>query len=73
MAGAGVQPRELRGRSAVLSAATMALKRTKIGNHAKAIVASGLRGVGKTMPLFDEYLRRTMPNWSAPTAYDGRD
>jgi hypothetical protein len=35
----------------VLSTATVALKRTKMGNHAKAVVAIGLRGVGKTVLL----------------------
>jgi len=49
--GAGSQPPELAGRSALLEQARIAIGRMRIGRHAKSFIAVGLRGVGKTVLL----------------------
>jgi hypothetical protein len=49
--GAGSRPPELAGRDAVIENATIALKRIRIGRHAKSQMLLGLRGVGKTVLL----------------------
>lgn len=49
--GAGTPPPELAGRKVILDRAEILLKRTQIGRHAKSILLTGLRGVGKTVLL----------------------
>jgi len=49
--GAGVKPPELAGRDDVLEIANVALERVKRGRHAKSLMLTGLRGVGKTVLL----------------------
>lgn len=49
--GAGSRPPELAGRDEILSAARVALQRTKAGRHARSMLLLGLRGVGKTVLL----------------------
>ena len=49
--GAGTAPPELTGRSELLQNAMVALERVKIGRPARSFVATGLRGVGKTVLL----------------------
>jgi len=49
--GAGSRPPELAGRTMILENATIALKRTRAGRHAKSQMLLGLRGVGKTVLL----------------------
>lgn len=49
--GAGSQPPELAGRDEIIDDATIALKRTKIGRHARSQMLLGLRGTGKTVLL----------------------
>ncbi|MGB0506791.1 MAG: AAA family ATPase [Pikeienuella sp.] len=49
--GAGSQPPELAGRDEIIDDAITALKRTKIGRHARSQMLLGLRGTGKTVLL----------------------
>lgn len=49
--GAGSQPPELAGRDEIVNDAQTALKRTKIGRHARSQLLLGLRGTGKTVLL----------------------
>lgn len=49
--GAGSRPPELAGRDSLIENATIALKRIRIGRHAKSQMLLGLRGVGKTVLL----------------------
>lgn len=49
--GAGSRPPELAGRDPIIENATIALKRIRIGRHAKSQMLLGLRGVGKTVLL----------------------
>jgi len=49
--GAGTPPPELAGRSALISDATVALRRTAITRPAQSLILVGLRGVGKTVLL----------------------
>ncbi|MEL7272683.1 MAG: ATP-binding protein [Pseudomonadota bacterium] len=49
--GAGSQPPELAGRDDIVSDATVALKRTLLGRHARSQMLLGLRGTGKTVLL----------------------
>ncbi|MBC8146208.1 MAG: AAA family ATPase [bacterium] len=49
--GAGSRPPQLAGRDAIIENATIAMKRVRIGNHAKSQMLLGLRGVGKTVLL----------------------
>jgi hypothetical protein len=49
--GAGSRPPELAGRDPIVVNATVALKRVRIGRHAKSQMLLGLRGVGKTVLL----------------------
>lgn len=49
--GAGSQPPELAGRDEIVNDARTALKRTKIGRHARSQLLLGLRGTGKTVLL----------------------
>ncbi|MEM1039050.1 MAG: ATP-binding protein [Pseudomonadota bacterium] len=49
--GAGSQPPELAGRDEIVGDAITALKRTKIGRHARSQMLLGLRGTGKTVLL----------------------
>ncbi len=49
--GAGSRPPELAGRDPIIESATIALKRVRIGRHAKSQLLLGLRGVGKTVLL----------------------
>lgn len=49
--GAGTQPPELAGRSALLEQARIGVERIRAGRHAKSFIAVGLRGVGKTVLL----------------------
>lgn len=49
--GAGVPPRELAGRDALLEQAKVAILRAKAGRPAKSAIMLGLRGVGKTVLL----------------------
>jgi len=49
--GAGSQPPELAGRDEIVNDAITALKRTKIGRHARPQMLLGLRGTGKTVLL----------------------
>ncbi len=49
--GAGVPPRDLAGRDAVIEAARVAIIRAKAGRPAKSSIMLGLRGVGKTVLL----------------------
>ena len=49
--GAGTPPPELAGRDDLISAANVALERTKIGRASKSLLMVGLRGVGKTVLL----------------------
>lgn len=49
--GAGTSPPELTGRGELLSRADVALQRVRIGRAAKSFIATGLRGVGKTVLL----------------------
>ena len=49
--GAGTQPPELAGREEIISKATVAIERVKLGRPAKSQTLLGLRGVGKTVLL----------------------
>ncbi|KAA5603390.1 AAA family ATPase [Blastochloris sulfoviridis] len=49
--GAGTPPPELAGRSEVLTAGTVALKRIASGRPSQSLILVGLRGVGKTVLL----------------------
>lgn len=49
--GAGSRPPELAGREPIIHNATVALKRVRIGRHARSQMMLGLRGVGKTVLL----------------------
>jgi hypothetical protein len=49
--GAGTQPPELSGRSAILDDAAITLARLKSGRHDRSSLLIGLRGVGKTVLL----------------------
>lgn len=49
--GAGSQPPELAGRDEIIDEAITALKRTRIGRHARSQMLLGLRGTGKTVLL----------------------
>lgn len=49
--GAGSQPPELAGRDEIINDGITALKRTKIGRHARSQMLLGLRGTGKTVLL----------------------
>ncbi|WP_028914216.1 ATP-binding protein [Pseudorhodobacter ferrugineus] len=49
--GAGSQPPELAGRDEIIKDALTALKRTRIGRHARSQLLLGLRGTGKTVLL----------------------
>jgi hypothetical protein len=50
--GAGSRPPELAGRDSILERAVVALRRVRIGRHAKSQMLLGLRGVGKTVLLW---------------------
>jgi hypothetical protein len=47
----GSRPPELAGRDPIITNATVALKRVRLGRHAKSQMLLGLRGVGKTVLL----------------------
>jgi hypothetical protein len=49
--GAGSRPPQLAGRDPIIDNASVALKRIRIGRHAKSQMLLGLRGVGKTVLL----------------------
>lgn len=49
--GAGSQPPELAGRDNIVSDATIALRRMRVGKHAQSQMLLGLRGTGKTVLL----------------------
>lgn len=49
--GAGSQPPELAGRDNIVSDATVALLRMRVGKHAQSQMLLGLRGTGKTVLL----------------------
>ena len=49
--GAGNRPRALVGREDDLTVFDVAVKRLSIGNHDRSVIATGLRGVGKTVLL----------------------
>jgi len=49
--GAGIQPPELTGRDNFLSQATITVERALNGKFGKSFIATGLRGVGKTVLL----------------------
>ena len=49
--GAGTPPPELAGREDLISAANVALGRTKIGRASKSLLMVGFRGVGKNVLL----------------------
>lgn len=49
--GAGSSPPELAGRDAIIEDATIALRRTMRGRHARSQMMLGLRGTGKTVLL----------------------
>ncbi|MGE0742995.1 MAG: ATP-binding protein [Hyphomonadaceae bacterium] len=49
--GAGVPPRDLAGRDALIEQARVAIVRAKTGRPAKSAIMLGLRGVGKTVLL----------------------
>ena len=49
--GAGTPPPELAGRDEIITAANIALERTRIGRSSKSLLMIGLRGVGKTVLL----------------------
>jgi hypothetical protein len=49
--GAGSQPPELAGRSAIIENASIALDRIRMGRNARSFILYGLRGVGKTVLL----------------------
>ena len=49
--GAGTPPPELAGRDEIITAANIALERTRIGRSSKSLLMVGLRGVGKTVLL----------------------
>ena len=49
--GAGTQPPELAGRDEIISNATVALGRAKLGRPVRSQILLGLRGVGKTVLL----------------------
>ncbi len=49
--GVGVPPPELAGRAAIVEDGIVSIERNKRGLHAKPLVVSGLRGVGKTVLL----------------------
>jgi DNA-binding CsgD family transcriptional regulator len=49
--GAGTQPPELAGRTALLEQSRIVIERLKAGRSAKSFIAVGLRGVGKTVLL----------------------
>lgn len=49
--GAGSQPPELAGRDNIISDATIALRRMRVGKHAQSQMLLGLRGTGKTVLL----------------------
>jgi GTPase SAR1 family protein len=49
--GAGTPPPELAGRSDVIAAGSIALRRTAAGRTAQSMILVGLRGVGKTVLL----------------------
>jgi Cdc6-like AAA superfamily ATPase len=49
--GAGTPPPELAGRSDLIEAGTIALRRMSIGKPTQSLILVGLRGVGKTVLL----------------------
>lgn len=49
--GAGSPPPELAGRDVILDEARIAVRRSKLGRHARSLIFVGLRGVGKTVLL----------------------
>ncbi|MBO0904979.1 ATP-binding protein [Jiella sp. MQZ13P-4] len=49
--GAGNKPPVIAGRDDLVTTATTALARARLGRHAKSFIAVGLRGVGKTVVL----------------------
>ncbi|MFT8719873.1 ATP-binding protein, partial [Acetobacter sp.] len=49
--GAGASPPELAGREALFTQAEIVLRRALIGKSARSFIATGLRGVGKTVVL----------------------
>jgi hypothetical protein len=49
--GAGTPPPELAGRAEIIAEADVALRRCKLGRHARGLLLLGLRGVGKTVLL----------------------
>ncbi|MDR3524459.1 MAG: ATP-binding protein [Acetobacteraceae bacterium] len=53
--GAGTAPPELTGRSELLHSAQVALERVRLGRPARSFMATGLRGVGKTVLLNHVY------------------
>lgn len=59
--GTGTPPPELAGRDELRETVRIALERTRLGRPTKSILMVGLRGVGKTVPLFDEFMHRIMP------------
>ena len=58
--GAGQRPPELAGRDAELAAFDVALERVERGRPERSLILTGLRGVGKTVTLPDEYVGHVM-------------
>ncbi len=65
--GAGTPPPELAGRHELREQVRIAVERVRAGRATKSVLMVGLRGVGKTVPLFDAFMKRTMPgeDWRA--------
>jgi MoxR-like ATPase len=74
--GAGSPPPELAGRDELIERAQLILRRVRAGRYELSLMLVGLRGVGKTallnkvraiaaftVPLFDEFMYRTMSDW----------
>ena len=82
IAGAGVPPPELAGRPDPLERAGIALQRVcqrrrassfiSVGAPRNGLIARGMiyslahGDTAFTVPLFDEFLRRTIPSWHTP-------
>ena len=56
--GAGSPPPELAGRDRIREQVRVAIARIRVGNSAKSVLMVGLRGVGKTVLLGPNALRR---------------
>lgn len=62
--GAGNPPPELAGRKDLLAAADTMLSRVSQGRHAKGMIWAPAHGdTAFTVPLFDEFLKRQMPEF----------